>query len=162
MLMEMREILNWRNQDVSKEILLDLVRKDVAEFNDKFYHFQYAALEMFQGALNNYSMLKFFFFINTHVWQCIVKASSIFIMQLLKTPNHIIYRRIAPKQGQINVNMINQFFLPQLLLLRSFFPFIGKLKDIIHSTDEINNIIQCNQFSCRILLLLPLIAPNAD
>ena len=39
MLMEMREILNWRNQDVSKEILLDLVRKDVAEFNDKFYHF---------------------------------------------------------------------------------------------------------------------------
>ena len=47
MLMEMREILNWRNQDVSKEILLDLVRKDVAEFNDKFYHFYYAALEMF-------------------------------------------------------------------------------------------------------------------
>ena len=39
MLMEMRQILNWRNQDISKEILLDLVRKDVAEFNDKFYHF---------------------------------------------------------------------------------------------------------------------------
>ena len=30
---------NLRNQDVSKEILSDLARKDVAEFSDKFSHF---------------------------------------------------------------------------------------------------------------------------
>ena len=46
-----RQISNLRSQDVSKEILSDLRRKDVAEFNDKFYHFQYATLAMFKGAL---------------------------------------------------------------------------------------------------------------
>ena len=53
MLTETREISNLRSQDVSKEILSDLVRKNVAEFSDKFFHFQYATLEMFKGALNN-------------------------------------------------------------------------------------------------------------
>ena len=62
MLTETRQISNLRSQDVSKEILSDLVRKDVAEFSDKFYHFQSATLEMFKGALNNYSMLKVRFF----------------------------------------------------------------------------------------------------
>ena len=38
---------------VSKEILLDLVKKNIAEFSIKFLHFQYATLEMFKGALNN-------------------------------------------------------------------------------------------------------------
>ena len=51
-LVEISEVLNL-NQDVSKEILSDLVRKNVAEFSDKFFHFQYATLEMFKGALNN-------------------------------------------------------------------------------------------------------------
>ena len=46
---------------VSKEILLDLVKKNIAEFSIKFFHFQYATLEMFKGALNNYSMLKLLF-----------------------------------------------------------------------------------------------------
>ena len=42
------------------------MRKDVAEFSDKFSHFQYTTLEMFsKGALNNYSMLKLRFF-NQH------------------------------------------------------------------------------------------------
>ena len=59
---EMRQISNLESQDVSKKIASDLVRKDVAEFSDKFYHFQYATLEMFKGALNNYSMLKVCFF----------------------------------------------------------------------------------------------------
>ena len=49
-----------RNQDVSKEILSDLARKDLAEFGDKFSHSQFATLEMFKVALNNYSMLKSF------------------------------------------------------------------------------------------------------
>ena len=48
-----------RGQDVSKEILSDLVRKNVAEFSDKFSHFQYATLEVFKGALNNYFELLF-------------------------------------------------------------------------------------------------------
>ena len=61
MLTETREISNLRSQDVSKEILSDLVRKNVAKFSDKFFHFQYATLEMFKGALNNYSMLKLLF-----------------------------------------------------------------------------------------------------
>ena len=54
MLTETRQISNLRNQDVSKEILLDLVRKDVADFSGMFFHLQYATLEMFRGALNNY------------------------------------------------------------------------------------------------------------
>ena len=62
MLTKTRQILNLRSQDVSKEILSDLVRKNVAEFSDKFFHFQYATREMCKGALNNYSMLKLRFF----------------------------------------------------------------------------------------------------
>ena len=54
----MCQISNLRSQDISKKILSHLVRKDVAEFSNKFYHFQYAALEMFKGAFNNYSTLK--------------------------------------------------------------------------------------------------------
>ena len=48
-------------RDVSKEILSDLVRKNLAEFSDKFFHFQFATLETFKGALNNYTMLKLLF-----------------------------------------------------------------------------------------------------
>ena len=62
MLTETRQISNLRSQDVSKEILSDLVRKNVAKFSDKFFHFQYATREMCKGALNNYSMLKLHFF----------------------------------------------------------------------------------------------------
>ena len=62
MLTEMPQISNVRNQGVSMEILSDLVRKDVADFSDKFSHFQYVTLEMFKAALNNYSMLKLHFF----------------------------------------------------------------------------------------------------
>ena len=69
MLTETRQISNLRNQDVSKEILLDLVRKAVANFSDMFFHLQYATLEMFKGALNNYSMLKLRFF-NQHPHFC--------------------------------------------------------------------------------------------
>ena len=50
-----------RRMEISKKMLLDIVRKNVVEFSDKFFHFQYATLEMFKGALNNYSMLKLLF-----------------------------------------------------------------------------------------------------
>ena len=69
MLTETSQISNLRSQDVSKEILSDLVRKNVAEFSDKFFHFQYATREMCKGALNNYSMLKLRFF-NQHPHFC--------------------------------------------------------------------------------------------
>ena len=76
MLTETRQISNLRSQDVSKEILSDLVRKNVAEFSDKFFHFQYATLEMFKAALNNYSMLKLCFLINTHTFAMYCKNVS--------------------------------------------------------------------------------------
>ena len=50
-----------KSQGVSKEILSDLVRKDVAKFNEKFYYFQCSTLEMFKGTFSNYSVLKLFF-----------------------------------------------------------------------------------------------------
>ena len=48
MLTETRQISNL-SQDVSKEILSDLVRKNVAKFSDNFFHFQYATREMCEG-----------------------------------------------------------------------------------------------------------------
>ena len=60
MLTETRQISNLRSQDVSKEILLDGVRKNIAEFSDKFFHFQYGTVEMSKGALNH-QMLKLLF-----------------------------------------------------------------------------------------------------
>ena len=38
MLTEMRQISNFRSQDVSKEILSDLGQKDFAEFSAKLFH----------------------------------------------------------------------------------------------------------------------------
>ena len=76
MLTETRQISNLRSQDVSKEILSDLVRKNVAGFSDKFFHFQYATLEMCKGVLNNYSMLKLLFLTNTHTFAMYCKNVS--------------------------------------------------------------------------------------
>ena len=69
MLTQTRQISILRSKDVSKQILSDLVRKNVAEFSDKFLHFQYATREMCKGVLNNYSMLKLRFF-NQHPHFC--------------------------------------------------------------------------------------------
>ena len=69
MLTEMRQIVNLRSQDVSIEILSDLVRENVAEFSDKLFHFQYATREMHKRTLNNYSMLKLRF-LNQHPHFC--------------------------------------------------------------------------------------------
>ena len=68
---EVSQISNLRSLDVSKEILPDLVREDVAKFNNKFYHFQDAALEMFKGTFRNYSVLKLRFF-HQHSYFCSV------------------------------------------------------------------------------------------
>ena len=121
MLTETRQISNLRSQDVSKEILSDLVRKNVAKFSDKFFHFQYATWEMCKRALNNYSLLKFRFLINTHTfgmyWK---KKSPISIMQLIRVPDHIFYR---------NVNLF--LFATAFFYYAAFFPLKGKLKYII-------------------------------
>ena len=73
------QISSLRSQDVSKAILSDLVRKDVAEFNDKFDHFQYATLEKFKKAFNNYTKLKLRFLSIPTLMQYIVKTSAISI-----------------------------------------------------------------------------------
>ena len=69
MLTETRKISNL-SQDVSKQIPSDVKRKNVAEFSDKFFYCKYATLEMFKGALNNYTMLKLLF--NQHPPLCSV------------------------------------------------------------------------------------------
>ena len=61
MLTEPGQISNLKSQDVSEEIQSDLERKNVAECSEQFSHFQYATLQMFKEALNNYSMLKLLF-----------------------------------------------------------------------------------------------------
>ena len=57
------------------------MRKDVAKFSDKFSHSQYASLEMFKSALNNYSMLKLRFLC------IIVKTSPVRVMYKDTKPN---------------------------------------------------------------------------
>ena len=52
--METRQISNLKSQDVSKEILSDLVKENVAKFSGKSFYFQYATREICKGALNNY------------------------------------------------------------------------------------------------------------
>ena len=98
MITETRQISNLRNQDFSKEILSDLVGENVAEFSDKFFHFQYATREMCKEALNNYSMLKLrVFLISTHTVAMYCKNVSHQYYATNRTPNHIFYRRVAPK-----------------------------------------------------------------
>ena len=60
MITETRQISNLRSQDVSEKILSDLARENIAEFSEKFFHCQYATLEMSKRALNN-QMLKLVF-----------------------------------------------------------------------------------------------------
>ena len=128
-LAETRHISSLMSQDVSKEILSDLVTKNVVEFSDKFFHFQYATLEMFKGELNNYSLVKLLFFKSTPtLLQCIVKRSPISIMQLIRTPNHIFYHGITPKIG---VDQCISFFICHSFFYSAvFFPLKGKLKYI--------------------------------
>ena len=68
MLTATRQISNL-SHNVSKEILSDLVRDNVAELSDKFFHLHYATRDMCKGALNNCSMLKLRFF-NQHPHFC--------------------------------------------------------------------------------------------
>ena len=75
-LTETHQISNLKSQDISIEILSDLVRKNVAEFSDKFLRFQYATREMCKGSLNNYSLLKLRFLISIHTFVICCKNVS--------------------------------------------------------------------------------------
>ena len=117
MLTKTRQISNL-SQDVSMKILSDLVRKNVAEFSDKFFHFQYATLETFKGALNNYTMLKLLF--NEHPPFCNVlkNVSYQYYATNQDTKPHVLSQNCP----QIGVEQCLAY-LPQLFLLRSLFSF---------------------------------------
>ena len=122
--------------------------KVVAEFSDTFSHFYYATLEMFQAALNNYSMLKLCFFkstpTNTHA------TTAYFIVELPQNRGRSMF--------------IFFFFATDCFITQAFFLLKGKLKDIINyfSYEISNDIIQCYQFICWILPLVPLTGSNFD
>ena len=162
MLTETRQISNFRSQDVSREILSDLVRKNVAELSDQFFHFQYATREMCKGALNNYSMLKLRFFNQRpHFCNVLKSVSHQCYATNQDTKPHILSQNF-PKIG---LDQCLSFFIcHSFFYYAAFFPLKGKLKYIIiHFPYEISNdIIQCYHFGRRILPLLPLIAPNVD
>ena len=65
---ETHQISNLRSQDISIEILSGLEMKNVSEFSDKFFRFQYATHELCKGALNNYSLPKLRFLISIHTF----------------------------------------------------------------------------------------------
>ena len=160
MLTETRQISNLRSQDVSKEILSDLVRKNVAKFSDKFFHFQYATREMCKGALNNQSMLKLYFLISTYNFAMYCKNVSLqHYATNQDTKTHILSQN-CPKIGVDHC--VSFFICHSFFYFAAFFPLKGKLKFIfIHFPYEIStDIIQSYQFSGRILPLLPLIALN--
>ena len=149
------QISNFGSEDFSKEILTDLFRKDVAEFNNMFYHFEYATMEMllFSAKITYFSSA-------TTPFLCITKASPINVMQLFRTANHIFYCRTALKQGR-SVSIF--FFCNSFFYQAALFPLKVQLKYIINFPYEISSFIrQCYQFSHLILPLFPLIAFNAD
>ena len=102
MLLETRQISNL-SQNVSKEILSDLVRKNVAEFSHKFFHFQYATLEVFKGVLNNYTMLKLLF--NQHLPFC----------NVLKNISHQYYATNQDTKPHILLQNCSQIGVEQCL-----------------------------------------------
>ena len=94
--------------------------------SDKFSHFQYATLEMFKAALNNYSMLKLRFLINTHNFPLYRNNVS----HQCYTTNHdtafvaeLPQNRVELPQNRDRSMSHLFFYLLQLLLLRSLFPF---------------------------------------
>ena len=120
-------------------------------------------LEMFKVALNNYSVLKLHFFkINTHTFAMYCKnVSHQYYATNQDTKPHILSQNCA----KIGIDQCLSFFIcHSFFYYAAFFPLKGKLKYIIiHFPYEISNdIIQCYQFSRRILSLLPLITPNVD
>ena len=140
-----------------KKILSDLVRKDVTEFNDKFYHFQYATQETFKGPFKNYSVLKLRFFINKYSFLMYCKnVSHQYYATNEDTKPHILLQNCY----KIGVDQCLFLFAIASLITQPF--FLSKIKDIIiHFLYKINNdIIQRCVFRLRILPLLSIITPN--
>ena len=163
MLTETRQIPNLRSKDVSEEFLSDLVRKNLAEFSEKFFHFKYATRKMCKGALSNYSMLKLrVFLISTHTFAIYCKNFS---HQYCATNQDNKLHILLQNCPKIGVDQCLSFFIcHSFFYYAAIFPLKGKLKYIIiHFPYEISNdIIQSYQFSRGILFLLSLIAPNVE
>ena len=136
MLTETRQISN-SSQDVSKETLSDLVKKSVAKFSDKFFHFQYATLEMFKGALNNYAMLKLLFNQHPPFWNVLKNVSHQYYATNQEAKSHILLQNFPPNRGRA---MSSFFICHSLFYYAAFFPSKDKLKYIIiHFRYEISN-----------------------
>ena len=157
MLTETRQISNLRSQDVSKEILSDLVQKNVAEFSVKFFHFHCATPE--KGTLNNYSKLKLrFFLISAHTFAMYCKnISHQYYATNQDTKPHILMQN-CPKIG---VDQCASFYIcHSFFYYVAFFPLKGKLKYIIiHFQYEISNDIIV--LSIQLLDIAP-ISPNCS
>ena len=73
-----------------KQTLSDLIRKDIAEFSDKFSYCQCATLDMFKATLNNYSMLKLFFNQHPHFYMYCKNLSHQYYATYQDTEPHIL------------------------------------------------------------------------
>ena len=116
--------------------------KMLPSFSDKFSHFQYATLEIFKAASNNYSVLKLRFLINNLTFAMYCKnVSHQYYATNQDTKPHILWQN-CPKIG---VDQYLSFFIcHSFFYYAGFFPLKGKLKDIIHFPYKISNdIIQC-------------------
>ena len=136
MLTETPQILNL-SQGVSKEILSDLVWKNVAEVSDKFFHFQCTTVEMFKGVLNNHSILRLVF--NQHPPFCNVlkNVSHQYYATNQDTKPHILFQN-CPQIG--TEQCIAFLFAITSFITQPFFPSKGQLKFIIiHFPYEISN-----------------------
>ena len=124
------QIWNLTSQYLSKEILSDIDRKDFAEFNDKFYHFQYATVEIFKWAFNNYSMIKLrFFHQQPHFCNVLQKRLPSVLCNQSGHQNAYFIVELPQNRGN---SMSILFYLPQLLLLPSLFSFERKIKRYCH------------------------------
>ena len=99
----------------------------------KFSHFQYATLEMFKAALNNYSMLKLRFLINTHNFP--LYRNNVY--HQCYTTNHDTkpqllsqnYPKIGSNYPKIGIDQCLIFFFIycSFFYYAAFFPLKGKL-----------------------------------
>ena len=155
------QISNFGSEDFSKEILTDLFRKDVAEFNNMFYHFEYATMEMLAESFNYYLVLKLrIFHQQPHLFCVLQKRLPSMLCNYSGRQTTYFIIETAPKQSR-SVSIF--FFCNSFFYQAALFPLKVQLKYIINFPYEISSFtIYCYQLSHLILPLFPRIAFNAD
>ena len=150
-----QDILKICSLYIRNVLSLKLEEERYCQFNDKFYHFQYATLEMFKEAFSDYSMLELRFFINIYLFAMYCENVSHQYYAIIQVSKPHVLPQNCPKEGQINVCLL---LFATAFYHAAFFLLKGQLKDITiyFPNDIINEIIQCYQFSHWILTLLPL------